>query len=64
MKNRRRVVTVDVVDDGLFAHEFEPLDSEKISRLKKLHHVVESDLTFISVQVSQHFNEHLVTNLL
>ena len=60
MKDRSRVITINIVDNRLFAHELESLDSEQIRSLKKLHHVVQSDLALICVQVSEHFDQYFV----
>ena len=64
MQDGRCIVAVDVVDDCLLAHALQTLNAKEISCLKELHHVVQSDLTLVCVQVGQHLNQHIVPYLL
>ena len=63
MKNRSCVITINIVYDRLLAHEFKSLDTEEICRFEELHHVIQSNLALVCVQVCEHFNEHLVPDL-
>lgn len=64
VENGSCVVTVDVVYDRLFAHEFESFNSKKVCCFEQLHYIVQSDLAVVSVQVSQHFYENVVADFL
>ncbi len=55
-----RVVAVYIVNDGLLTHKLESLDSKQVCRLKKLHHIVQSDLALICIEIGQNFNKDLV----
>lgn len=60
MEDRSCVITINIVYDRLLAHEFKSLDTEEICRFEELHHVIQSDLALVCVQVCEHFDEHLV----
>ena len=64
MKDSCSIVAVDVVYDSLFAHKFQPLNPKEICSLKQFHHIVQSYLAFISVQIGQDFDEHFIPDLL
>ena len=62
-KDRSRILSVDVVEYGLFAHEFKSVYSQQVSRLKKLHHVLEGYLALVCVEIVQNFVKDIVLNL-
>jgi len=51
VENGRRVVSVNVLDDRLFAHELQSVDAKQVRTLEQLHYVVQSDRALVGVEV-------------
>ena len=64
MQDGCSIITVNVVDNCLLTHELQTFDAEEVRSLEKLHDVVQSDLTFICIEIRQHLNENVVADLL